>query len=196
MAPSYAICCRRLCLYYRCKSLPATELQPANRQQVVTKSHDNDFKFSVAKTICIQLQTQGLFPQLNIFMNNSPLPFADTCRFLWLILDSRLTWGPQQTQLPTKCQRSLNILRALIGAFCNAMQAETLSQLFPAGLRVLYLRLCVQDIFQYLTSSPSVRCFTVQGSWEVEEWKVCAHNEGNLLPSHVCKSCCINMRQS
>jgi hypothetical protein len=53
-------------------------------------SQENGFKF-----LCIHFcQLGGVFPHPNLVMDNTPLPFAETVRFLGLILDSHLTREP------------------------------------------------------------------------------------------------------
>jgi hypothetical protein len=45
-------------------------------------SKDNGFKFLVVKTTCIHFsRLQGVFLHPNLFMDNSPLPFAETLIF-------------------------------------------------------------------------------------------------------------------
>jgi hypothetical protein len=93
-------------MYYRFRSLPAIEGQLLLAMNWLSLwSQENSFKFLIVKTICIHFcQVRGVFPHLNLFMDNSPLTYAETVRLLGLILDNHLTWELHIWQLRTKYQ--------------------------------------------------------------------------------------------
>jgi hypothetical protein len=185
---------------YRFQSLPAIEWQC--QPTIIWLSlwcQGNCFKFLVTKTICIYFcRLHGVFPHPNHFMDNSPLPLADTVRFLGLILDSHLIWEPHTWLLQTKCQRSLNILLMLTEVSWGA-----------STMTMFGLHRCLICSWLDYGSSTSQRILSIPnpihnsavhlctgGPLQWPKWKVSMQNQGNLYLPFVDKSHCVIMPQS
>lgn len=104
-----------LVLFYSAKSMEDIEnsLQAAI-DKVVDEAELKGFRFSTEKTKCVHFCRKRQphdHPQLNI--KGVPIECKPTIKFLGLIFDSKLTWGPHIQDLATRCKKAINILRCM-----------------------------------------------------------------------------------
>jgi hypothetical protein len=72
---------------------------------------ENGFSFSPDETQCVHFTClKGLHPHPSLSLSNIALPFVLMVKFLGLILDSKISWGPDMRCLCIKCERLLSVL--------------------------------------------------------------------------------------
>lgn len=75
---------------------------------------ENGFKFSPDKTVCVCFtRKRGLLPQPSLNLNGKTIPVKTEQKFLGLVLDSKLTFGPHIKHLKLRAQKATNILKVL-----------------------------------------------------------------------------------
>ena len=82
--------------------------------ELMSTADRNGFRFSTEKTQCVhfcRLRKPHNDPQL--FLKGSPIECKESNKFLGLILDSKLTWGPYIDDLSARCKKALNIIRCV-----------------------------------------------------------------------------------
>ncbi len=67
----------------------------------------------------------------HLIVNNLPIPYKKQARFLGMILDSRLTWGPHVTDLIKRCRKDLNLMK-LISGTCYGADKKALIMIYKA----------------------------------------------------------------
>ncbi|XP_060578916.1 uncharacterized protein LOC132735901, partial [Ruditapes philippinarum] len=72
------------------------------------------FKISETKTVGIVFGNQKKH-NLNVSLGGTPINFVKTVRFLGLLLDEKLTFGPHIKDLVNRCKKDLNVMRMLKG---------------------------------------------------------------------------------
>jgi len=75
-------------------------------------SHKTGFKFSASKSQCITFHTS---PKANIqlYLNNFPIPSCKTLRILGMIFDNKLKWTQHKKKLRSTCKTVMNIIKSL-----------------------------------------------------------------------------------
>ena len=95
----------------------------------------NGFKFSPSKTVAVRFtrsRRQEVVPHLKL--DGSILPYADSVKFLGMILDSKLTWSKHIDDLKAKVKTSLSLLKVISG-FSWGADKRTLLRLYDALCR-------------------------------------------------------------
>ncbi|CAG4982302.1 unnamed protein product [Colias eurytheme] len=82
--------------------------------------HPHGLSLSVSKSSCVIFTRKRLVPPLNLFYNNDPFPFHDNVKFLGVYLDSRMTGLVHSNYIAKKCEKGVNVLRALSGVSWGA----------------------------------------------------------------------------
>ncbi|CAG4917409.1 unnamed protein product [Colias eurytheme] len=82
--------------------------------------HPHGLSLSVSKSSCVIFTRKRLVPPLNLFYNNDPFPFHDNVKFLGVFLDSRMTGLVHSNYIAKKCEKGVNVLRALSGVSWGA----------------------------------------------------------------------------
>ena len=72
------------------------------------------FKFSVPKFISVVF-TQRKIPALHISLQDQPIQFKNSVKFLGLHFDSRLNWKTHINNLCVRCHKKVNVLKYLSG---------------------------------------------------------------------------------
>ena len=82
--------------------------------RIISWTNANDFYFSTDKTSCVHFcRLRGILPDPEIFINRRQISVVDTCRFLGITFDKKLTFIPHILNLKEKCEKTLNILKFL-----------------------------------------------------------------------------------
>lgn len=105
-------------------------------QEIKTWTVDWGFKLSTAKTSCVVFNrrfsaTRDL-PKLTF--DGNELEFAPWVKFLGMFFDCELTWNKHITELITRCQKDLNLLRLVSGTSYGA-DKKTLIMLYISLIR-------------------------------------------------------------
>ncbi len=67
----------------------------------------------------------------HLIINNIPISYRKQARFLGMILDSRLTWGPHVKDLIKRCRGDLNLMK-LISGTCYGADKKALIMIYKA----------------------------------------------------------------
>ena len=74
----------------------------------------NGFKFSAEKTVAVCFsRKRGMFPEPSLSIKGTPIPVKSEHKFLGIVFNSKLTFGPHIKALRLKCQRKSNLLKVL-----------------------------------------------------------------------------------
>lgn len=93
------------------------------------------FKFSAAKTKVIHFHREKLQQQeIQLHIGGQTIEQADTIKLLGVLLDYRLEWLPHISDLKTRCQAPLNLMRTICGKTWGA-QREVLLRIYKALIR-------------------------------------------------------------
>jgi len=96
---------------------------------------ENGFQFSKTKTVCIHFCRQRtLHPDPDLKLYGATVPVVEETKFLGLIFDSKLTFGPHIKYLKDKCVRAMNLLRVVAHTNWGA-DSETLLKLYRSHIR-------------------------------------------------------------
>ncbi|KAG5871268.1 hypothetical protein JTB14_024338 [Gonioctena quinquepunctata] len=141
-----------LTIYYSAASMTVIEntLQMAI-DTLSQKAEHLGWKFSVTKTSCVhfcRLRSPHIDPKLKLYGQN--LQCEETTKFLGLIFDKKLTWGPHIEDLAQRCKKALNPLRAIASINWGCDQ-ETLLRLYKS----LILSKMDYGCFVYGSARPS-----------------------------------------
>ena len=100
---------------FRSKHMTTMERQlQLNLNKLQKWSHENGFKFSKNKTVCMHFcQLRSLHPDPTLMIHNSNIKVVNQHKFLGIMLDSKLSFIPHITELKAKCLKSLNLLKVL-----------------------------------------------------------------------------------
>ena len=72
------------------------------------------FRFSTSKTVVMHFcHIKGIHPDPDLYLYGNRISCVEEARFLGLIFDRKLTWGPHIKNLKARCLKSLDILKAL-----------------------------------------------------------------------------------
>ena len=75
---------------------------------------NNGFKFSTSKTIAVRFSRTRRKEEIpTLMLKGNIIPYEDQVKFLGLIFDKGLTWGPHIDFLKIKVKKSLNILKVI-----------------------------------------------------------------------------------
>ena len=91
------------------------------------------FKVSIAKTNVV-LFHKGKFKKVSIFLNGQRLKQEKSIKFLGMIFDHKLSWKDHVDYLVEKCQKRINVLKALTGSKWGA-DKETMVILYKTFIR-------------------------------------------------------------
>jgi hypothetical protein len=75
-------------------------------------SYKTGFKFSASKSQCIAFHTSPK-ANLQLYLNNFPIPSCKTLRILRLIFDNKLKWTQHIKELKNTCKTRMNIIKSL-----------------------------------------------------------------------------------
>ena len=83
--------------------------------RLATWSNRTGFTFSTTKTFSMHICRRNRCPRLahQFTINNTPIRYADTIKFLGMTIDGRLNWKEHISNLKRSCLKSLNILRCI-----------------------------------------------------------------------------------
>ena len=95
----------------------------------------NGFKFSEKKTKAMQFfkKSQPAY-KTNLTLKGKTIPLVDHAKFLGLIFDEKLNWGPHISNLKARCNKDLNLMKSLTATQWGANQ-ETLMKLYRVVMR-------------------------------------------------------------
>ena len=85
-------------------------------------------------SVCIFCRRRGLHPDPYLVPYNNPIPVKKETKFLVILLDSKLIFGPHIKGLKEKCVKALNLLRVV-------------SNTDWGGDRTVLLRLYIEPLF-------------------------------------------------
>ena len=77
------------------------------------------FKFSVNKCVGVVFTLRRV-PDLHLTLNNQPIQFKNSVKFLGLHFDSRLNWKLHISNLLVRCHKKINVLKYLSGTSWGA----------------------------------------------------------------------------
>ncbi len=66
-----------------------------------------------------------------LLVNNQQIPYKKQAKFLGMILDSKLTWGPHVKDLIKRCRKDLNLMK-LISGTCYGADKKALLMVYKA----------------------------------------------------------------
>ncbi|CAK1592198.1 unnamed protein product [Parnassius mnemosyne] len=78
---------------------------------------DHGLSLSVPKSSVVIFSRHRQVPEINILYNNEPIPIRESVKFLGVILDSKLAFSHHINYVSKKCEKNINILRALSGVW-------------------------------------------------------------------------------
>jgi len=84
------------------------------------------FVINPEKSVGIVFTIRKKFTKPKLILKNKPIRFESTCTLLGFIFDSKLSWKPYIKSLCERCNRRLNILRALSGTTWGASKNKLL----------------------------------------------------------------------
>ena len=77
-------------------------------------SSAHGFQFFLLKTVSMHFhRRRGVFPPLNISLNNTVIPQVTEVKFLGLLLDPKLWWNAHLRYLRKKCLKTLDLIKCL-----------------------------------------------------------------------------------
>ncbi|KAI5640371.1 hypothetical protein NE865_07296 [Phthorimaea operculella] len=79
--------------------------------------HAHGLSLSIAKCSVTVFSRRRNIPEVSIRLNDQEVPVCNTSRFLGVILDSKLSGTHHVNYVIKKCEKSINILRSLSGAW-------------------------------------------------------------------------------
>uniref|UniRef100_A0A2P2I6W7 RNA-directed DNA polymerase from mobile element jockey-like n=1 Tax=Hirondellea gigas TaxID=1518452 RepID=A0A2P2I6W7_9CRUS len=75
---------------------------------------EHGFAFSAAKTSAVHFRRKrSVQGQPSLYLNNEPINFKPTVKFLGMILDQRLKLNDHNRDLKTECMRKLNVVKCI-----------------------------------------------------------------------------------
>ena len=123
-------------IFTRSASLPSAE----RRIQLATNkayswAQKHGFRFSLSKTVCMHFtKIRGLFPPLQIKIDNNTIPHVQKTKLLGMTLDPKLSWILHLKDLKARCTRALDILKCLSRKTWGA-DRTTLLRIYRAQIR-------------------------------------------------------------
>lgn len=102
----------------------------------VSKWADNNgFKFSTTKTVAVRFtRTRRVEEVPTLTLNGSIIPYEKQVKFLGVVFDEKLTWGPHIDSLEIKVKRSLNILK-VVSSFDWGADRKSLLKIYNSVCR-------------------------------------------------------------
>lgn len=97
-------------------------------------SHRWGLSISASKTQAMLFTRRRRLPTPSLLLNDTPLIFVRSAKFLGLTLDCRMSWGPHIASLRMRCQRDLRLL-SLVAARRWGADFITLKRLYVALIR-------------------------------------------------------------
>ncbi|CAH0405390.1 unnamed protein product [Chilo suppressalis] len=97
---------------------------------------DHGLSLSIPKSSVVVFSRARYIPHINISCEGQVFPNHDKVKFLGMVLDCRLTGVPHINYIVKKCERNLNIIRALSGVWWGA-HPSTQKMMFNALVRSL-----------------------------------------------------------
>ena len=96
---------------------------------------DNGFKFSATKTVAIRFTRSRKVERIpTLTLKDSIIPYEDQVKFLGVIFDQKLTWGPHIDKLKLDAKNALNIVK-VVSSFDWGADRKTLLKLYDAVCR-------------------------------------------------------------
>ena len=93
-------------------------------------AEENGFKFSPQKTIAVRFTRSRRFEVIpTLKLKGNILPYEDKVKFLGVIFDKGLTWGPRIKMLKENVKKSLNILK-VVSSFDWGADRKSLLRLY------------------------------------------------------------------
>lgn len=87
----------------------------------------NGFKISISKTIGVLFTNKTKVPKINIKVNKQFIKMDNKVKFLGIIFDRKLNWQNHIQYIIEKCQKRLNLMRALTGYHWGASKKSLLA---------------------------------------------------------------------
>lgn len=133
---SYSLYVDDIQISFSSMNLTTCERQVQLALNKLTKwSHQNGFKFSHEKTVCVHFKrVRGMFPPPNLKLNGQDLAVQSEHKFLGVTFDSKLTFLAHIKNLKVKCIKSLNLLKVLSHKSWGA-DRDTLHRIYAAIVR-------------------------------------------------------------
>ena len=100
---------------YRAKSTKTCERQLQGCLGKIEKwCTENGFKFSLAKTVCVNFhKKRGILAEPHLTLNSQKIKVVRETKFLGLIFDQKLSFIPHLKALKTKCLKALDIIKVV-----------------------------------------------------------------------------------
>ena len=103
-----------LLIYYEGGYLPTMERRLQHAIDRISEWTDlHGYKFSAEKTKAMLFRHRGTREDPNLSLYGSPITITDNIRYLGLIFDPRLNWGPHIRYLKQSCQPVMSLLACL-----------------------------------------------------------------------------------
>ena len=74
-------------------------------------SNQNGLKFSTTKSVYCIFTRNRKTRDLNLTLSNAYLPRSNEVKYLGIIFDSQLTWGPHINYIKNKCMKRMNVIK-------------------------------------------------------------------------------------
>jgi ribonuclease HI len=94
----------------------------------------NGFKISISKTTAVLFTNEKTKSVCNLELNGQKIEMTESAKFLGVILDKKLTWKHHIEHLISKCQKRLNLMRAVSGSKWGASK-KALLMIYRALIR-------------------------------------------------------------
>ena len=104
-----------LCIWYSSRHMPSLErkLQLA-LNNILEWTKISGFEFSPEKTVAVRFHNKrGAQPEPALTLGGAPILVETHTKYLGLILDEKMTWLKQITNLKERCYKALNLLKCI-----------------------------------------------------------------------------------
>lgn len=129
-----------IALYYASSSIDeaVTRLNSAVHYLNIWLS-DHGLSLSASKSSVVVFSRRRVSPDCSVHINSQKIPVCDSVKFLGVFLDSKMTFIPHLKYISEKCERNINILRALSGVWWGS---------HPFSQKILYNSI-IRSLFDY-----------------------------------------------
>jgi ribonuclease HI len=110
-----------LALYYASEDISdCTVRLNAALKYLNTWLNNHGLTLSATKSSALVFTRKRLIPDVDLVIDSESLPVVSKAKFLGVLLDSRLSGIPHLTYIRDKCEKNINVLRALSGVWWGA----------------------------------------------------------------------------
>ena len=104
-----------LAIWCRSSSMPhVNRLLQISINNLIKWGHSTGFKFSSTKTVAVHFcRKRNPHPDPTLILDQIPISFKDSTKFLGITLDRRLTYVPHLQDTKDRCLKAMNILKVI-----------------------------------------------------------------------------------